>query len=93
MDRVASTRLDGSTSAILRNPEAARAVLVEAERLEVCMSLFDRILDRKVEPRKRVRICVECGMPVEEHKDWCAILRGQEELAQRGISVPSASKT
>lgn len=57
------------------------------------MSLLDRILDRKIEPRKRVRICVECGMPVEEHKEWCAILQGQKELAQRGITVPSASKT
>src|SRR5262245_53943622 len=65
----------------------------EAELLEVCMSLLDRILDRKIEPRKRVRICVECGMPVEEHKEWCAILQGQKELAQRGITVPSASKT
>jgi hypothetical protein len=90
---VVFTRLDGRTSAIFRNPEAASVVLAEAEPLEVCMSLFDRILDGKVEPRKRVRICVECGMPVEEHKDWCAILRGQEELAQRGITVPSASKT
>jgi hypothetical protein len=26
-------------------------------------------------PQKRVRICVECGMPVGEHKDWCAIRR------------------
>jgi len=25
------------------------------------------------EPGKRVRVCVECGMPVEDHKDWCAI--------------------
>jgi hypothetical protein len=24
-------------------------------------------------------------MPVGEHKDWCAILRGQKELAERGI--------
>lgn len=49
------------------------------------MSLFERLLGRKSEPRPRTRICVECGMPVGEHKDWCAILRGQKELAERGI--------
>jgi hypothetical protein len=26
-------------------------------------------------------------MPVEEHKDWCAILQGQKELAERGIGA------
>lgn len=36
-------------------------------------------------PRQRVRICVECGMPVAEHKDWCSILRGQVELEQRKV--------
>jgi hypothetical protein len=51
------------------------------------MSLFDKLLGRTPEPRKRVRICVECGMPVEEHKEWCAILQGQKELAERGIAV------
>ena len=51
------------------------------------MSLFDKLLGRKTEPRKRVRICIECGMPVEEHKDWCAILQGQKELAERGIGA------
>jgi hypothetical protein len=51
------------------------------------MSLFDKLLGRTPEPRKRIRICVECGMPVEEHKDWCAILQGQKELAERGIAA------
>lgn len=49
------------------------------------MSLLDKLLGRKTEPRQRVRVCVECGMPVEEHKNWCTILRGQKELAERGI--------
>jgi hypothetical protein len=56
------------------------------------MSLFDKLLGRKNEPRQRVRVCVECGMPVEEHKDWCAILQGQKELAERGIAVPGGSQ-
>ena len=28
---------------------------------------------------QRVRICVECGMPVAEHKDWCSIFRTMQE--------------
>jgi hypothetical protein len=23
----------------------------------------------------RIRICVECGMPIAEHKEWCSIYR------------------
>jgi hypothetical protein len=34
-------------------------------------------------PRQRVHICVECGMPVAEHKDWCSIRRGQVEMERR----------
>jgi len=34
-------------------------------------------------PTPRVRICVECGMPVAEHKDWCSIRRGQAEMDRR----------
>jgi hypothetical protein len=45
------------------------------------MSLFKRLFGGEKEPPKpRVRICVECGMPVAEHKEWCAILRGQREM-------------
>jgi hypothetical protein len=47
------------------------------------MSLIDRLL-RRGEPQKaRTRICVECGMPIAEHKDWCSILRGQNEMKLR----------
>ena len=56
------------------------------------MSLFNRLFGSKPEPRKRVRVCVECGMPVEEHKDWCAIRRGAEELAGRSVGAPSGSQ-
>ena len=28
---------------------------------------------------QRVRICVECGMPIAEHKDWCSIFRTMQE--------------
>jgi hypothetical protein len=57
------------------------------------MSLFDKLLGRKGEPRQRVRICVECGMPVAEHKDWCSILRGQKQMAERGAEAASGSPT
>jgi hypothetical protein len=43
------------------------------------MSLLKRLLGRQP-PKVRVRICVECGMPLAEHKEWCSILRGQAEM-------------
>jgi hypothetical protein len=45
------------------------------------MSLIRRLLGKDdVQPKQRTRVCVECGMPVEEHKDWCSILRGQNAM-------------
>jgi hypothetical protein len=45
------------------------------------MSLLKRLFGTEKEPRKpRIRVCIECGMPVAEHKDWCSILRGQNEM-------------
>ena len=42
----------------------------------------------KREPKQRVRICVECGMPVAEHKQWCSILRGQREIdSKRAVTA------
>ncbi len=49
------------------------------------MSFLKRLIG-KSEPPKRVHICVECGMPVAEHKDWCSILRGRKELELKGIT-------
>jgi hypothetical protein len=37
----------------------------------------------KGNPPKRVRICVDCGMPVEEHKDWCSIFRARQTTASQ----------
>ena len=37
------------------------------------MSLLKRLLGKSEPPKVRVRVCVECGMPLTEHKDWCAI--------------------
>jgi len=56
------------------------------------MSLWKRLFGKSSEPPKRVRICVECGMPVAEHKEWCSILRGQAEMARRSAeAVPQKS--
>jgi hypothetical protein len=44
------------------------------------MSLLHRIFGKSEPPKPRIRVCVECGMPVAEHKDWCSISRGQAEL-------------
>lgn len=55
------------------------------------MSLFQKLFSKK-QPRQRVRICVECGMPVGEHKEWCSILRGQQEMeAAKASKVARAS--
>jgi hypothetical protein len=52
------------------------------------MSLLKRLLGRDTEtPKVRTRICVECGMPIAEHKDWCSILRGQLEMKLRAADT------
>jgi hypothetical protein len=47
------------------------------------MSFLSKLF-RKSPPPQRVRICVECGMPVAEHKSWCSILQIQQERAGKG---------
>jgi hypothetical protein len=49
------------------------------------MSLLERLFRKKNQPRQRVRICVECGMPVADHKDWCSIFRTQQELNRKAV--------
>jgi hypothetical protein len=44
------------------------------------MSLLNRIFGGKSAQTPRVRVCVECGMPIAEHKSWCSILRTQKEM-------------
>lgn len=41
--------------------------------------------------KARVRVCIECGQPVERHSDWCAILRTQQELDRKRAASESAS--
>ena len=45
------------------------------------MTIFQKLFSKKPDAAKpRVRVCVECGMPVAEHKDWCSIYRTQQEM-------------
>lgn len=55
------------------------------------MSFLKRLF-RSEPPKPRIRVCVECGMPIAEHKEWCSILRGQNEMKaaeQRRTSLPA----
>ena len=51
---------------------------------------FRDLFSQKRMPPQRVRICVECGMPIAEHREWCSILRTQRELdlKARGATQP-----
>lgn len=53
------------------------------------MALFNRLFGGSEPPKPRVRVCVECGMPVAEHKSWCSILRGQEEMSRNAAQAPT----
>jgi hypothetical protein len=55
------------------------------------MSILKRILGRGgSEPKARVRVCVECGMPVDAHKEWCAIFRTRQEMDRKRAEMPPA---
>ena len=54
------------------------------------MSLSKKLFGRETVTKPRVRVCVECGMPLAEHKAWCTILRTQQAMAQRAEDAPSA---
>jgi hypothetical protein len=53
--------------------------------------VFKKLFGRSEPAKPRVRICVECGMPVAEHKDWCAIHRGQLEIDRRASAQQSSA--
>jgi hypothetical protein len=50
------------------------------------MTLFQKLFSRK-KPTQRIRICVECGMPVPEHKDWCSIFRTRQENDRKAAAA------
>jgi hypothetical protein len=55
------------------------------------MSILKRLFASGKSSKPRVRVCVECGMPVAEHKQWCSILRGQAEMREKA-SAPRLAK-
>jgi hypothetical protein len=56
------------------------------------MSFLNRLLGKGETPKQRTRICVECGMPLADHKDWCSILRGQREMQVRAAETSTPSQ-
>ncbi len=58
------------------------------------MSLLKRLFGKSEPPKTRVRVCVECGMPIAEHKEWCTILQGQREMQRNAAhTAPPNAKT
>ena len=47
------------------------------------MTFLQKLFNRKPQPVQRVRVCIECGMPVAEHKDWCSIFRTKQEYERK----------
>jgi hypothetical protein len=47
------------------------------------MTFLKKLFGRDTGPKKRVRICVECGMPIEQHKDWCPIHLTRQEMDRK----------
>lgn len=57
------------------------------------MSLIRKMFGRSEEPKARVRVCIECGMPVDQHKPWCAIDQmRREQQKQAGGPEERASR-
>jgi hypothetical protein len=54
------------------------------------MSFLSRLLGKSEPPKSRVQVCVECGMPVADHKQWCSILQGQNEMKLKAAEQKSA---
>ena len=50
------------------------------------MSLIKRLFGKSESPKPRTRICVECGMPIAEHKDWCSIFRGESAMKSASVA-------
>ena len=58
-------------------------------KAEALLTILKRLFGGKSsdQPVTRTRICVECGMPVAEHKEWCSILRGQKEMELKAANA------
>jgi len=48
------------------------------------MTIFKKLFWwKRNRPVQRIRICVECGMPVGDHKEWCSIFRTLQARGQQ----------
>jgi hypothetical protein len=75
---------------LVSSPDGGAVVAARpAEPRRRQMTLWQKLFSRKAQPGKRVRICVECGMPIGEHKDWCSILRTQQEYDRKAAKAQS----
>jgi hypothetical protein len=54
------------------------------------MSFLSRLLGKAEQPKQRVQVCVECGMPVADHKQWGSILQGQNEMKLKAAEKKTA---
>ena len=61
----------------------ARAVVELLQPAVVTMTFLQKLFSKKSEPKQRIRVCIECGMPIADHKEWCSILRGQQEMDRK----------
>lgn len=52
------------------------------------MSILQKLFSRK--PKQRVRVCIECGMPIADHKQWCSILRTQQEYDRKAAAAQNS---
>jgi len=56
------------------------------------VSFLNRLLGKSEQPKQRVRVCVECGMPVADHKQWCSILQGQNEMQLKAGALATSNQ-
>ena len=54
------------------------------------MSFLNRLLGKSEAPKQRVQVCVECGMPVADHKQWCSIFRLHNEMKEKSAEQKTA---
>jgi len=57
------------------------------------MSLLKKLFGKNDPPKQRVRVCVECGMPVADHKEWCSIYRGQLEMNRKSSTAGAPAQS
>lgn len=50
------------------------------------MTFLKKLFPWKSQPTQRIRVCIECGMPIAEHKAWCSILRTKQEMERKAAT-------